>query len=75
MSDRESGLWIVNITREGDFDRDGDVDLPDSLALQQCLGGPGVPSFAGCERFDFDADNDVDLADLVAFQAAFTGAR
>ena len=73
VSDRESGLWIVDITPPGDFDTDMDVDLADFLAFLACVAGPGQPVRVGCERADFDGDGDADLADLVVFQARYTG--
>ena len=57
----------------GDCDGDGDVDLQDFLAFQNCYSGPGAPLDPGCECVDFDDDGNVDLSDFLSFQTAFTG--
>ncbi|UCG16800.1 MAG: hypothetical protein JSV19_01950 [Phycisphaerales bacterium] len=59
--------------RQGDGDRDGDVDLADFVILAACMTGPdNGPVGVGCEMFDFSPkDNDVDLADFAGFQEAF----
>ncbi len=46
----------------GDFDRDGDIDLPDLAALQRCFGT--VPGPGACARFDADLDLEISVFDL-----------
>ena len=57
----------------GDFDTDGDVDLPDFSALSSCLAGPDIPAVVSCSLFDLTGDPYVDLADFGIFQTLFTG--
>ena len=65
----------------GDFDGDGNVDLDDFRAFEDCMAGPQIPPdppVAGCadaclDAFDFDADGDVDLGDFDEFQGLFDG--
>lgn len=59
----------------GDFDLDGDVDLNDYLALQNCINasGPGAPASSACLPFDANGDFDIDFSDAADFQNAFTG--
>jgi hypothetical protein len=67
------------LARDGDMDRDTDVDWADLAIVAECLSGPGVntpPPF--CDPCDFsnadlDADGDADLADFKEFQVMFTG--
>ncbi|MCP4251533.1 MAG: right-handed parallel beta-helix repeat-containing protein [bacterium] len=58
-----------------DFDCDGDVDLDDFEAFEECLrfSGPMLPppSDECLDVFDLDADLDVDLADFAHIQVAF----
>ncbi|NOX59026.1 MAG: hypothetical protein GXP29_09240, partial [Planctomycetes bacterium] len=60
-----------------DADCDGDVDIDDYAAFEQCLAGPGVTppvTPVDCTSvFDADADNDIDLEDANAFWVAFAG--
>jgi hypothetical protein len=66
-------LYEVGPT-SGDFDIDGDVDLPDFGHFQACFNGPNrLPAQSGCADADFDHDSDVDLADFAMFQACFNG--
>ena len=66
------GFWFS--VEPGDCDQDGDVDLADLLAFQECFTGPGGgPLAPHCKCSDLDGDGDLDLSDFVAFQAAFTG--
>ncbi len=53
----------------GDVDSDGDVDVNDFDALNDCLNGVG----ASCDEFDFDGDGDVDFADVAGFQINHSG--
>ena len=57
----------------GDSDDDGDVDLFDAAAFNDCVTGPGGGADPPCDTFDFDDDNDGDLVDYGAFQIALTG--
>lgn len=66
-------LYLQTVTKPGDLDEDGDVDLADFATWNSCLTGPGVVPDPGCEAADLDGDNDVDAADFAAFQEAFTG--
>jgi hypothetical protein len=64
---------------QGDWNGDGNIDLDDYVALEDCLGGPALPPQPGqeecgnvcLEAFDFDLDNDIDAADFGAFQELF----
>ncbi len=64
---------------KGDWNADGNVDLNDYVAFEDCLGGPALPPQPGqeecgnvcLEAFDFDLDDDVDAADFGAFQELF----
>ena len=65
----------------GDFDGDGNVDLSDFVAFEDCLAGPAaVPSPTApvipqdcLDVFDLDPDADVDLQDFAEFQGMFIG--
>ena len=60
----------------GDVDFDGDVDLSDFAAFEECRTGPGSQGIPGsCTPFDFDVDRDVDMSDYGVFQMVFTGPR
>ena len=73
------GFDVVLIAQEafvpdGDFDGDGEVDLRDCAALQECFTGPGPQVLGlGCDVFDFDFDEDVDGDDYAAFADRLTG--
>lgn len=56
-----------------DADRDGDVDLRDAGAFQNCFSGSGGEASIDCSLFDCDADQDVDHADYVFFVSNLTG--
>jgi len=56
-----------------DTDADGDVDLLDYDAFQDCLSGADLPIEPTCGSMDFDADGDVDLSDFAVLQLAFSG--
>lgn len=55
----------------GDFNRDGDVDLPDLAAFQRCFGGVGVG--LPCSNLDADADQHITLLDVVEVVLACEG--
>ncbi len=57
----------------GDFNADGDVDLPDHANFGACISGPAGVIGPGCSPGNFNADTDIDLPDIAAFQRAFTG--
>ena len=58
----------------GDFDGDGDVDLEDFWAFQECFtGADNGPPATGCEGGDIDADDDCDYSDLDLFDVLLTG--
>ena len=63
----------------GDWDGDGDIDLKDDAAFQNCFSGPiGDPGFEPPSElcvivFDFDADGDVDHDDFKQFESSLTG--
>ena len=67
------------LTRDGDLDRDGDVDLADSAIVVECISGPNAttrPPF--CDLCDFsnadlEGDGDVDLSDFAEFARLFDG--
>ena len=52
---------------DGDMDEDGDVDLADFAAFQECFESD--PVSAACAAGDLNADNAVNLADVPAFLA------
>ena len=58
-------------TVPGDADGDGDVDLADLAALQQCFAEAPLPP--ACAVFDFDRDYDVDIHDFEFCCPAMTG--
>ncbi|MCP4592122.1 MAG: hypothetical protein GY842_15415 [bacterium] len=59
----------------GDADDDGDRDLADYAAVQECYspGAGSVPPTEPCAMMDQDGDEDVDLEDLAGFVQGFTG--
>ncbi len=67
-----SDLDVSRIFRDGDSDRDGDVDLMDVAGFQTCFsrgGSGGMP----CAPLDLVVDNRVDCEDVGAFIDALTG--
>lgn len=59
-------LDVALVSLPGDQDDDGDVDLLDIAALQQCVSGAGVPyASPACGLGDRDTDGDVDYNDWV----------
>jgi hypothetical protein len=62
-------IWVV------DADRDGDVDLADFGAFQQCLTGPGrVQEDPWCNSARLDSDSDVDHDDFAILLNCLSGA-
>ncbi|MBI3835012.1 MAG: hypothetical protein HY287_11845 [Planctomycetes bacterium] len=65
----------------GDRDGDGDVDLLDSVGLQECYSGnKDAPDFVAASsdcliHFDFDGDGDVDSIDAREVYARISGPR
>ncbi len=59
----------------GDSDCDGDIDVADFAAFQQCFSGDGAPHAGGsvCQSFDLDEDDDVDLSDYAQFAQRLGG--
>jgi len=55
----------------GDTDGDGDADLHDFAAFQNCFGNSPVAGV--CLPLDFNADSAIDLLDFGAFAAALSG--
>ncbi len=53
----------------GDTDGDGDADLADFAAFQNCF--EVCPISGACQAFDFNADSAVDLLDFAGLQAAW----
>ena len=68
----EAGTVYVFDLLDGDYDGDGDRDLADFAAFQQCLASL-LPAGEHCYIFDDDHDGLVDLDDLPAFVDALTG--
>jgi hypothetical protein len=58
---------------DGDFDRDGDVDLGDVADLQLCFGQEAISP--ECWTFDFDDSGDIGLTDFGDFHPVLTGPR
>ncbi len=63
---------------DGDWDRDGDLDMYDTNGLWLCFSGPAEdpgfvePSEECRARFDFDSDTDVDHTDYKTFHGGIT---
>lgn len=75
----EQGLdrvWRARFaTATGDADADGDVDLVDFAAFQDCADEAGGLPQPQCLLLDYDRDDDVDLDDYSGFHAALTGSQ
>ena len=67
--------FVVQSCTDSDPDDDGDVDLVDFAAFQQCFGVSSIDQFAiDCLcSFDSDNDGDIDLTDFDSFAAGITG--
>ena len=57
----------------GDADLDGDVDLADFAAMQECAGGAPERTLPCLAIFDFDGNWQVDVTDAAEFAAAMDG--
>lgn len=69
-----SAAATLGIPTPADSDRDGDVDLVDFKAFQDCFNGPNrQPLQQNCSAVDYDRDGDVDLVDFKTFQTCFNG--
>jgi len=67
---------LVYQSRTADYDKDGDVDLFDLAAHQNCFAGEGSDTCQpGCDVFDLNPDNALDLADFAALVALLGGPR
>lgn len=62
---------ILLVSKVGDEDDDGDIDLRDFARFQQCFGESGA--LGGCERLDLNADQTVDNGDAGWFVNVMTG--
>ncbi|RJP40679.1 MAG: hypothetical protein C4547_02440 [Phycisphaerales bacterium] len=62
------------VSKTGDGDDDGDVDLVDVSGFQDCYSGSGGGVGPQCEPFDLDGDKDIDLRDWAALATNMTGA-
>ena len=67
-------LVFVESWPNGDYTREGRIDLRDFAYWPDSMGGPAV-SYAAPQygAFDLDVDDDVDLADFARFQELLTG--
>ncbi len=65
-----------DITVQGDFDADSDVDLVDFSYFQTCFSGAPDEFALPCElKFDFDGNGAIDLDDFGGFYAAVMAER
>ncbi len=70
--DESDGLFsVVPLTADGDFDQDGDVDLDDFGAFQECFGQAATASCG--DAFEFVSDGTIDLDDFATLTGLFTG--
>jgi hypothetical protein len=63
-------MWTLSSGSPGDADFDGDVDLVDFEAYDECRAGPNTGVAPTCLPFDFDLDGDIDWRDFGIFQIA-----
>ena len=68
---KEIDVFGPTPTPWGDIDYDGDRDMIDFGAFQDCFLDDVTTN--GCYRFDYEPDADVDVADYIAFEAQMTG--
>lgn len=67
-------LVFVDSWPNGDYTREGRIDLGDFAYWSDCMTGPAVGYVAAqCHAFDFDVDDDTDLADFAEFQQRIPG--
>ena len=65
---------LNDAARFGDFNNDGDMDIPDSFAFRDCYTGKDAgPVGPACQAGDADLDTDVDCEDWDRFVTAWTG--
>lgn len=74
-NDRQQLIRFLDSLGRAEFDRDGDgdVDLMDFRATNECAGAPGDNAYTAdddCATSDLDQDGDVDLLDFAGFQRA-----
>ena len=67
-----SDLDVARIFRDGDSNRDGDVDLEDVASFQRCFLGPGLGGML-CAPLDLTGDDRVDRHDIRGFVDSLTG--
>ena len=67
-------IYHLRRIRNGEADFDGDVDLKDFAAFQNCFTARGeFDRLCDCRFLDIDHDRDVDLDDFVLFQIGVVG--
>jgi len=60
--------------RDADFDSDGDVDLRDVAAYQNCFEGQNADTCGtGCDEFDLVTDHSLDVHDYTLLLDRLTG--
>jgi len=65
---------VLEPSRLGDDNGDGDVDTDDYAVLEDCFVDPAGTATGRCQGvFGFTPDESVDLSDFAGFQRAFTG--
>ena len=77
----EDAIRTMRRIRTGEADFDGNIDLKDAAAFQNCYTGPGdfdgttggFDRLCDCRFLDIDHDRDVDADDYALFATAMTG--